>query len=143
MRELLEGSGAFVSLSGAPTVVVTGRLSTRGQIAHWAQYIFKAPERAANMMASRTKLDTYVSRDAFLRPIYAIRLMEIFSQLTLQQLIFAGGSGLDHRSKLINVIERRSVYRQGWPMRPADAATVWDRARHQANKTNRPPVRFS
>lgn len=142
MRQRLEGTRRFSSLSGAPTVMVTERANTSGQIAHWASYIFKAPERAANVRTLQSKQGVGDSRDAFLRPIYAIRLMEVLSQMTLDQLIIAGGDGRTYRKRIDEIIRRRSVYSRSWPLRPEDARNVWAVARVIAKKTNRTPVRF-
>lgn len=142
-RERLIATKRFETFASADSVVVTERLASPGQIAHWASYIFEAPERGGNEMASYVKPDENVARDAFLEPIFALRIMEVLSQMSLTSMIHAGGEGCRYREDLVSVINNRSKHsRSGWPLRPQDTGAIWARARDLANKASRKPVRF-
>lgn len=143
LEEKLSGSKRCKSLTEAPTVKITLRASTAGDVAQMAAYLFKGPDRAANAFQMRN--GRFTQRDACLRSDQAVRVMEVLSQLHLSELVLSsGGNGKRLRSEILRVIKVfvRVGEHQLSIGRPK-AALIWAAARRSAGKDQYGPVEIN
>jgi len=136
----MRSSGRLEAFQEAPTVTITERANTEGDVAHAAQYLLKGPDRAANAFRGRNGKPT--QRDARQRNDQAVRVMEILSQFNLSELIKSSGkSGKKVRSELVAVIRNAArASKAGAPIARSDVSEIWRRARQAAGKAQYDPV---
>lgn len=146
-RRRLTRSQRFESFTEAPTVKLTQRLNVDGELAQMIYYLLKQPERGANLVPPRIRIQLgidgpeevcqgYRQLDAAIRPDLAIRLTEALSQLRLSQLLISGGEGkaMTSATRLkMRQVRTRTVH-------IPDVALAWAEARRLAGKQQYLPI---
>lgn len=136
----------LTSLTDAPVVKITERLYVDGELAQMIAYLLKEPERGANLLPPRIRVQLgrgrspvrqgYHQYDASIRSDLAIRLTEALSQQRLSQMLISGGEGKAMLSATRVMLLRKRT-RQ---MSITAVADAWLAARTMAGKDQYTPI---